>query len=316
MPGRMSPSSALSTSASGTSTIAPMTGPHRLPTPPNNARISGWAETSMPNTVSGVTTRRTTAYNPPAMAASAPLSMIARIFQSHVSMPAASAAGSFCLIASSDMPKREFSTRREISMAAISRISASPTIGSGICELHVKDRRITLHRQGHLLVPQPLKDVERRQRISEHGEREVMPAQPERRIADERRGDDAHHRAQRDADPWGQVEIKHAERYRVGAETPEGGMSKGEITAVAAENVPGERQHRPQQDLSQNQLVIGACYEERHRHDREGEARNRPELMFGRSAGSHVRSLSRPNIPCGRRKMISRKTTKIAVFCS
>jgi hypothetical protein len=33
MPGRTSPSSALSTSASGTSVIAPMTGPHRLPTP-------------------------------------------------------------------------------------------------------------------------------------------------------------------------------------------------------------------------------------------------------------------------------------------
>ncbi len=60
---------------------------------------------------------------PPAAAATAALTMIARIFQSRVSMPAASAAGSFCLIASSDMPKRERSTARETSKAA----TMSPT---------------------------------------------------------------------------------------------------------------------------------------------------------------------------------------------
>ena len=40
----------------------------------------------------------------------AALTIMARIFQRSASMPAASAAGSFCLIASSDMPKRERST--------------------------------------------------------------------------------------------------------------------------------------------------------------------------------------------------------------
>jgi len=36
--------------------------------------------------------------------------MIARIFQASVSMPAASAAASFCLMAVSDVPKRDRST--------------------------------------------------------------------------------------------------------------------------------------------------------------------------------------------------------------
>ena len=39
-----------------------------------------------------------------------PDTISARIFQASVSMPAASAAGSFCWIASSARPKREFST--------------------------------------------------------------------------------------------------------------------------------------------------------------------------------------------------------------
>ena len=73
----------------------------------------------------GVTTRRTTAYSPPAAAAMAALSMIARIFQRRASMPAASAAGSFCLMARSDMPKRERSTWSDTTMQATVRASAS-----------------------------------------------------------------------------------------------------------------------------------------------------------------------------------------------
>jgi len=64
---------------------------------------------------------------PPAIAASAPLSINASIFQRQVSMPAASAAGSFCLIANNDMPKREFSTLSEISKVITTRPNASTT---------------------------------------------------------------------------------------------------------------------------------------------------------------------------------------------
>ena len=127
MPGNIAPSSAFSPSANGTSTAAPITGPHRLPTPPNSARISACAETSMPNTLSGVTTSMTTPYSPPATAASAPDSISASIFQRQVLMPAASAAGSFCLIAVSAMPNRVFSTHSEISSAITSSASASTT---------------------------------------------------------------------------------------------------------------------------------------------------------------------------------------------
>ena len=55
----------------------------------------------------------------------AALSMMARIFQRRASMPAASAAGSFCLMASSDMPKRDRSTCSDTTMHATTRASAS-----------------------------------------------------------------------------------------------------------------------------------------------------------------------------------------------
>ena len=61
MPGRMWPSSACSVSASGIRIAAPITGPQKIPTPPNSATISACAEVSAPNTVGGVTTSSTTA---------------------------------------------------------------------------------------------------------------------------------------------------------------------------------------------------------------------------------------------------------------
>ena len=39
----------------------PMTGPQMVPTPPNRVTVSACADTSMPNTETGVTTSSTTA---------------------------------------------------------------------------------------------------------------------------------------------------------------------------------------------------------------------------------------------------------------
>ncbi len=61
MPGKRAPNSACSVSASGIRIIAPITGPQTVPTPPNIVTVRAWAETSMPNTETGVTTSRTTA---------------------------------------------------------------------------------------------------------------------------------------------------------------------------------------------------------------------------------------------------------------
>ena len=121
----MLPSSAFSVSASGISTTAPITGPQTVATPPNSVTTSAWADTSMPNTESGVTTSSTQAYSPPAAAAIAPDAISPRIFQVRASMPAASAASSFCLIASSARPKREFSAVIDTSSASTIIASAS-----------------------------------------------------------------------------------------------------------------------------------------------------------------------------------------------
>ena len=59
------------------------------------------------------------------MPAIAPLSVIALSFHASVRMPAASAAASSCLIATSDMPKRDRSTRLVSTIAPIISASAS-----------------------------------------------------------------------------------------------------------------------------------------------------------------------------------------------
>ena len=61
MPGMIWPSSACRISAVGIRIAAPITGPHTVPTPPNRVTVSACADTSMPNTDTGVTTSSTTA---------------------------------------------------------------------------------------------------------------------------------------------------------------------------------------------------------------------------------------------------------------
>src|SRR6185437_3337738 len=59
MPGRILPSFAFSSSPSGTRIAAPITGPQIDAKPPNSVTTTHWAETSRPNTESGVTTSST-----------------------------------------------------------------------------------------------------------------------------------------------------------------------------------------------------------------------------------------------------------------
>jgi len=111
------------------------------------------------------------------MAASAPLSMIARIFQSHVSIPAASAAGSFCFIASSDMPKTRILDApgdqhggKSAGSAPVRHRRADPRTA---CKRPAASRFIGKVTSWY---PSQLKGrLERRQRIGEHRQREVMP---------------------------------------------------------------------------------------------------------------------------------------------
>src|SRR5208283_4814461 len=97
---------------------------------------------------------------------------------------------------------------------------------------------------------------------------------------------------------------------------PKRGVPEREIAAVAAEDIPSKRQHCPEQDLGQDELVVGILDDQRDGKNGQGNARYRPALTARGRGRSHVRSLRRPNIPCGRKKIISKKTTKIAVFCS
>ncbi len=86
----------------------------------------------MPNTESGVTTSRTQAYNPPDAAAIMPDTTSARIFQRRAFRPAASAASSFCRIASRARPKREFSISMQATVPTISSPTATTVYQCGL----------------------------------------------------------------------------------------------------------------------------------------------------------------------------------------
>ena len=162
--------------------------------------------------------------------------MIACIFQRSVSMPAASAASSFCLIASSDRPKRERSIVQRDEHRDDQQHERDHDVDAVVRELHVRGRRLALHRQRHLLVAEPLEDVEQRERVGEHREREVVAAQPERRIADEQR-----RRRRRPACPSGMPNqgvtssFTQEQRHRVRAEPEERRVAERDQARVAAE---------------------------------------------------------------------------------
>jgi hypothetical protein len=58
IPGRRSPTVLSRISLTGIMIAAPITGPHRVPTPPTRQTTSVCTITSTPNTASGVTTNR------------------------------------------------------------------------------------------------------------------------------------------------------------------------------------------------------------------------------------------------------------------
>ncbi len=189
-------------------------------------------------------------------------------------------------------------------------------VGALIVELHVGGGVLALHRQRDFLIAEPFEHVEHRERVGEHREREVVPAQAEGRNADQHAGDHADHGAERHADPRRDAELHERDGDGVGAEPEERRMAERDQPAVAGQHVPAEPHRGPDQHQRHHQLVIGIAHEEadREEHDREG--RDRRVLARKRAALHHVRSQTRPNIPCGRKNTMTRNTTKIAVFCS
>ena len=102
-----------------------------------------------------------------------------------------------------------------------------------IGELHKGDRILALHRQRDFLITEPLEHVEHGERVGEHRQREVMPAQAECRDADQHARDHADHDAERNAEPRRDAELHERNRHRVGAEAEERGVAERDQAAVA-----------------------------------------------------------------------------------
>ena len=72
-----------------------------------------------------------------------------------------------------------------------------------IGELQERHRVLPLQRQGNLLQPGVLQDVEEQDRVGQHRQREIMPAQAQGWQADQECGDRSHASPERNADPRG-----------------------------------------------------------------------------------------------------------------
>ena len=187
-----------------------------------------------------------------------------------------------------------------------------------VAELGVEGRRLAHHRQRHLLVAQPLEHEQHGERIGQHRQGEVVAPQPEGGDADDDAAQHADGHAQRDAEPGRYAEFHEGDRHGVAAKAEERGMAERDETAVARQHVPAEPHGGPQQHERHDQLVVGVAHQEAEQQVEPGEDADGEiaAAQGGTGAGHHVRSHTRPNIPCGRKKTIRRKTTKMAVFCS
>ena len=143
-----------------------------------------------------------------------------------------------------------------------------------------------------------------------------MTAQTKRLQSDDNAGQHADQNAERNADPGRDVELHESDGHRVAAEAEKCRVAERDHAAVAAQHVPGDADGRPDQHQRHDQLIIGIMHEPADEKINGGESGDREVLPGQAAPAHHGRSETRPNIPCGRKNMISRNTTKIAVFCN
>ena len=105
----------------------------------------------------------------------------ARIFHSRALMPAASAASSFCRMASKRQAEARVLHQHADDHAADQQADRDQRVDARIGELQERRRVFPVHRHRDFLKAEILQEVEDRQRVGEHRQREVMPAQAEGR---------------------------------------------------------------------------------------------------------------------------------------
>jgi hypothetical protein len=143
-----------------------------------------------------------------------------------------------------------------------------------IGELRVHRGLLAHHRQGHFLVAEPLEHVERGERVRQHGEREVVAAQPKSAEPDHDPRQHADDHAERNAEPGREAVFHEHDRHRVAAEPEEHRMAEGDQAAVPAQHVPREAHGGPQQHQRHDELVIGIADEESEQKIRPGKQRD------------------------------------------
>ncbi len=166
------------------------------------------------------------------------------------------------------------------------------------------------------MVAHPLEHVEHREGVGEHRQCEIVTAQAKCWQANDDASNHADDDAEGNANPRGDTESDERDRHRVATETEKGRVTERDHAAVAAQHVPRDADGRPDQHQRHHQLIVGVANGPPDQEIDGGEREDREILLGSVQAIHHVRSQTRPNMPWGRKKMINRKMTNIAVFWS
>ncbi|MNE64571.1 hypothetical protein D3C80_1599900 [compost metagenome] len=113
---------------------------------------------------------------------------------------------------------------------------------------------------------EPLENIHQRQWIGEHAESKVMPAQLERREANEDTRNGADCARHEEHQPWRQSPVNLRKHRCKGANAEKAGMAERYESGITAEDVPAQTENGPDQHQGQDQLIVGVRHKGREYH--------------------------------------------------
>src|ERR1700722_16785542 len=148
------------------------------------------------------------------------------------------------------------------------------------------------------LVAQDLRGCDRER---EGGEREIKAAEPERRKAEQKAGDEAHNAGQRYRRPVRQSEFRDQDRRPAPADGEEGAMAQRYLAVKAGQEIEAEQRDGEDEHLrALIDMVARSDERETERDDSDHDDDKGVERAVGVGHGQTLPTRRRPNSPDGR----------------